>query len=420
MTLQQWTDAVWAMSQTLGLDPADTEFRLVPRERLWAIAATGLPDSPPHWTHGRDYWRFRQSQETGAAHLYEIVVRADPCIAYLDAANADADQELVVAHVAGHADLFKHHVAVADQRRDWPAILAAGSERVRDYQARWGGDLVETVWSAALALQEHVSDDTTTPPAPANPSPYAGLWDAPSRPVRQPPPRYALPTADVLGFIAAHGDLAPWAQDCLGLVRGTALYFAPQRRTKWIQEAYATWVEHRVCEALDWPNGARVSGALSSARVQWSHPLTLNWYDAGYRLLAWYEAQMDAAAVIALARSCADAQAIDRLVTAASVAELELYPYHWLRAPGEIHAVRLDADWRQIRSAWQDAVVERPPRVRVESVEQGVLVLAWEDPVPPDLTWATATLAAAQQLWGAPVRMLRPDGPPLTAKEGSS
>lgn len=420
MTLQAWTDAVWAMSHTLGLDPAETEFHLVPREHLWAVAATGLPESPPHWTHGRDYWRFRQSQETGQSHLYEIVVRADPCIAYLDAANPAVDQEMVVAHVAGHADLFAHHVAVADQRTDWPAVLAAGSERVRAYQEAWGVAAVEAIWSAGLALQDHVSEAKPRPPALAVPSPYAGLWDTTRPPVRQPPPRYALPTADVLGFIAAHGDLAPWARDCLGLVRGTALYFAPQQRTKWIQEAYATWAQHRICEALTWTNAARVSGAASNARVQWSHPLMLNWYDAGYRLLAWYESQTDAAAVIALARSCADAQAIDRLVTAASVADLDLYPYHWVPALGEIHAVRQKADWRQIRAAWQDAVTARPPRVRVEAVEHGTLVLAWEDPDPPDLTWAAATLTAAQHLWGAPVRLLRPDGPPLIAKEGSS
>ena len=422
MSLQAWADQAWRAARDAGWDPAECDFQIVPREIVWAAMAAPLPGGPPHWTQGRDYWVWRQHFEQGGGHLYEVVYPGTPCLAYLDGANAPATQEVVILHVLGHCDLFAHHRAYTDHQRGWGALWQAGGVRVRAYQDQYGVAAVEQCWSDALSLADQVDAAPAPPPAqPVPPAPWADLRARAPRPVRDRVPGAPDPTADVLGFIGARAPwLAPWQRDICGLVRGLALYQAPVRRTKWIQEAFATWTAHRLAERVPWSGPARIQAARDNAGVQWRHPAQLNWYDVGYRLLDWVAATEGEAAVRAAARAVTDSEAVDRWVTEASVAALELYTYTWQARGDEAVAVRQPRDWRTIRALWQNQMMERPPRVAVLAVEGSTLVLGWEDPGAPDIDWARATLAAVQRLWGGPVRLERPSGPPIYPMEGAS
>jgi len=420
-SVSAWAERVWRHARELGLDPAPTDFYVVPRETLWALAAYGVPHHPGHWRYGRDYWVLREQQVNGQGHLYEMVIRAEPVTAYLDAANSFSDQQLVIAHVAGHADLFQNHLLYRQQRPDWPAVLDAARNRWAEYRDRYGDRAVEQVWSDALALEDQVAEeDLAVEEPPPDRDPFADLWPGRGTPFRRPPDRYRLPTADVLGFIARYSPtLDDWQRDCLWLVRGTALYFWPQRLTKLVQEGYATWVQHRIMQDLDWAPGSRVQAAISSAAIEWASDLVVNPYDLGARLFAWLEARRGWEAVVEIARRVTDGELIARYVTEEAVRDLELYRYRWEEGGTEWDAVREAADWRAVRDAWNNQVVERPPRVSVSAVSgEGRLTLAWDDPVPPDIAEARRTLAAVRRLWGAPVRLEWAGGPPVLPEEG--
>lgn len=421
--LDAWVEAVWAAARSEGLDPAPTDFYLVPRESLWAIAAYGLPHHPGHWRYGRDYWVLRQQQVTGSARLYELVIRGEPVTAYLDAANSLAEQQLVVAHVAGHADLLRHHLLYRSQRSDWPAVLDAAHQRLMAYRDRFGEAVVEQVWNDALSLEDQVAEETPPPAveSAAETSPFGDLWrSASGAPARQPHPRWRLPTADLLGFLAREAPrLEEWQRDCVSMVRGTALYFWPQRVTKLVQEGFATWVQHRLVQVLDWAAPSRVQAAILNAGVEWPSEMVPNPYDLGGQLFLWLERHWGAPRVIALARELTDSELVSRWVTEEMVRDLELYRYRWRNDGGTWAAVRQGAAWTEVRDAWNNQIAEKPPRVAVVDVEAGgQLVLGWDDAAPPDLAAAQRTLAAVRRLWGGPVRLDRPGGPPVTEKEG--
>lgn len=422
MSLTRWAEQVWAAGRAGGWDPAETDFWIVPPATLFGLAVVGVPGHPPHWTYGRDYAVFRAQQQRGASRLYEMVIPGDPCQAYLSAWNSPADHEAVILHVAGHADLFAHHRAYDTLRRDWPTVWAAGAARLQAEAARRGLDQVERVWTAALSLANHVGLETPGPPASEasapEPSPWRSLWPgAAPTPVRTPPPRADVPTDDVLGFVATHSlVLEDWARDACLLLREHMRWQDPLRRTKWVQEAYATWTAHELAASLGWAGAHRLQAAFSDAAVQWRQPAVLNWYDVGYRLLAWWAERDGAASVRAHCRDATDAALLGRWLTPESVAALDLWTWDWTTTPtGERIGVRAARDWRAVRAAWVNAVVSRPPRVAVVDVERVTLVLRWDDAASPDEAWSRRTLDAVATLWGGPVRLERPGGPPWTS-----
>ncbi len=58
---------------------------------------------------------------------------ADPTIAYLVRSNSLMEQKLVMAHVMGHADFFKHNVWFAPTERHMVDRMVTHAERVRSW-----------------------------------------------------------------------------------------------------------------------------------------------------------------------------------------------------------------------------------------------------------------------------------------------
>jgi stage V sporulation protein R len=65
------------------------------------------------------------------------------------------------------------------------------------------------------------------------------------------------PERDVLGFILRHAPLSGWEADVLGIIRGEAMYFAPQGQTKIMNEGWATF----------WHTRLMTSGLASAAEI---------------------------------------------------------------------------------------------------------------------------------------------------------
>lgn len=415
---QDWIEEVWTLARASGMDPAETDFALVPGETLWAMASYGWPHAPAHWTFGRDYWRIRRQNMTGVSRLVELVVPGDPCLAYIDEASPLADQKLVVCHVAGHVDLFRRHPLFQESLRDMPRTFWSAAERASTYADEHGAEAVEGVMDAALSLQAQVGE----PPADAardDASPDFRDLFIPKTPgpARERPSRWALPTADVLGFIAAHAPLLePWERDLCEVVRLAGLARRATRLTKIVHEGYASWAHHHLLDAMPLSGQERIVSARSRALIGWESPAMVNPYDLGYRLFRFMEEQEGAPAVVASAPTLTDGEFLGRWLTEESVGALQLYRYHWVDAGRHWRATRDGGDWRAVRDELVDAMVEEPPHVAVEAVEPDyTLVLRWDDPAPPDEPWAKLTLDATARLWGGGVRLERERGPALIA-----
>ena len=137
-------DEIEGYARDYGLDFYDTIFEVVDADDLNEIAAYGgFPTRYPHWSFGMQYEELNRSYSYGLSKIYEMVINNDPCYAYLMRCNHVVDQKLVMAHVYGHCDFFKHNAFFSHTTRKMMDEIANHAARIRGYAERFGVDEVE-------------------------------------------------------------------------------------------------------------------------------------------------------------------------------------------------------------------------------------------------------------------------------------
>jgi stage V sporulation protein R len=219
------------------------------------------------------YEELKKGYDYGLSKIYEMVINNDPCYAYLMRCNHTVDQKLVMAHVYGHNDFFKHNAYFAHTSRKMMDEMANHGARIRRYVEKYGEDEVEQfldrcmsiddlidVHSTAIRRRAEVSrydfkpaegddealrltrfkskgymDDYINPPAAlkAEEEERRKAQEAATRNFPEHPEK------DVLLFLVEHAPLKPWQRDVLEIVRDEAYYFAPQAQTKIMNEGWA-------------------------------------------------------------------------------------------------------------------------------------------------------------------------------------
>lgn len=418
-TLLDWDAALQAACAERGWDAGPVAWRLVDADRLYELAAVGMPGVMRHWTHGRDYWYERSRLSRGAGRLYEMVVHAEPPIAYLLDGNTVAAQKLVMAHVRGHAQIFRGHRLFRAHPTDYPQRLAAQERRRAAYAQTYGPDAVDWVLDRAYALSDQVADEgeRAQPPRPARTDPYDDLFPRTAPPKRLRPPRYTLPTRDLLGFLARESPvLAVWERDLVACVRQEGLALAPNRAVKIIHEGWAAYVQQQLCTTLDVPAAEQIEMARVWAAVAAAPRDQINPYWFGWRFITWCLATHGPAATWAALCTETDASWIRNWLTPEAARALDLYQYTWQEETlpsGQAAWVarrtaqpRDPADWAAWREAWAAACVRAVPEIWVTGVDEATLVLTYQTPSQPlDDAWTVATLRAVRDLWGGPVRL---------------
>jgi stage V sporulation protein R len=104
-----------------------------------------------------EYEKLSKRDAYGLGRIYEMVINNDPCYAYLQESNSVTDQKLVMAHVYGHADFFKHNFWFSKTNRKMMDEMANHATRVRRHAERHGVEAVERFLDACLAI-EHLID----------------------------------------------------------------------------------------------------------------------------------------------------------------------------------------------------------------------------------------------------------------------
>ena len=263
-----------------GLDFFDTYFELLDFDQLNEIASFGgFPTRYPHWRFGMIYEEMMKGHAYGLRKIYELVINNDPVVAYLVRSNSDLEQKLVMAHVFGHADFFRHNGWFAATDRRMLDRMGGHSTRVRRHIDRHGHEKVERFLDACMSLENLIDplslymkrsadaeqlpnvDDKRIAAGRVHKlrveRPYMEQYINPpdvlqaelereeqklAQQKRFPPE----PVRDVVTFLLEHAPLADWQADCLEIIRREAYYFAPQRMTKIMNEGWASYVHSKL------------------------------------------------------------------------------------------------------------------------------------------------------------------------------
>lgn len=284
--LQDLQHEVEGYAREFGLDFFEVIFELLTYEEVNMVAAFGgYPNRYPHWRFGMDYEQLSKGYEYGLSKIYEMVINNDPTYAYLQEANPEVDQKLVMAHVYGHGDFFKNNFAFQHTNRKMMDEMANHSTRVRRWIDRLGIEEVESFIDRCLSLENlidyhapYIKRGASTLPEGEersrsirglrsereymdgyiNPPDYLHRLhqerEEAEREKRRFPER---PQRDVLRFLLEHAPLEPWEQEVLSIIREEAYYFAPQGMTKIMNEGWASY----------WHSTIMTTRALKSSEV---------------------------------------------------------------------------------------------------------------------------------------------------------
>ena len=429
-------DKIWTIAQRFGLDPFPVHFEIVPPTIMYEFGAYGLPERFSHWTHGRAYQQIKTLYDYGLSKIYELVINGNPAEAFLLENNPVLENEVVVAHVLGHVDFFKHNAYFQKTDRKMVEGASIHAERIRQYEFLHGAEEVEKFLDAVLSIQEHV-DATARPIAEPEPArnqasvpetPYDDLFylNGEGRP-KPVPPSHKLPPepdADLLGFIAKHARyLEDWQRDIVDLVRYEMLYFVPQMQTKIMNEGWASYWHARIIRELDLPTEEHVQFSRMHAGVLAPSRRQINPYYVGMKMLEDIEKRWDNPTeeererfgrqpgrgrdkLFEVRELESDASFLRGYLTKELVDELDLYLY---RLQGNQWVI-VEKDWEKVRDTLVRSVTAYGrPYIVVENGDyrrNGELFLSHLfEGEELDTVYAERTLRYVYQLWGRPVHL---------------
>ncbi len=384
--LQGERERIEAAARAAGLDFFPVRFELLAPRDVNALAAWGgFPVRYPMWRHGMEFDRLEKSRQWGLAKIYELVINNDPVVAYLVSTNSFMEQKLVMAHVFGHADFFKHNCHFRGTDRNMLERMAAHASCVRGWIDTRGQDAVERALDSALSLENLID-------------PFLAL-----RAQGQAGSKVQAPTFDVLGFLEQYAPVGDMARQMLGIVRAEAYYFQPQRMTKIANEGWATYWHSQILTRGILEDSEVVDFADCHSAATQASPGQLNPYKLGLEL--YRHAARLGRDLFALRATSSDAALIDELVDEEFVTEQALFLSSRNARSGKMEVT--DRDWRNVKRslleelAWGGLVKIELLGVGGE-LGQGEMVLEHHhDGRDLELEFAKQTLLCVARLWGA-------------------
>src|SRR5438128_3927567 len=90
-----------------------------------------------------------------------MVINNDPCYAYLMRSNHAVDQKLVMSHVYGNCDFFKHNAYFGHTNRKMMDEMANHGARIRHYAEKYGEDEVEHFMDRCMSIDDLIDVHST-------------------------------------------------------------------------------------------------------------------------------------------------------------------------------------------------------------------------------------------------------------------
>ncbi|EFO79111.1 SpoVR family protein [Oscillochloris trichoides DG-6] len=271
--LESAREEIEAHARAYGLDFFPIIYEVLDYRTLYETAAMGgFPTRYPHWRFGMDFDQLMKGHVWQGSTIYEMVINTNPSYAYLLEGNEDVTQKMVMAHVTGHVDFFKHNMWFAHTNRKMLDAMANHATRIQRIIDRIGYDVVEEFIDTCLSLENLI--DYHSPyikrPDAHTPQPLVGEEEPPvaqglrverdyMRDYINPPEYLAAQRQkiederakqrrfpehsqrDILLFLLNYAPLERWQHTVLEIVRDEAYYFAPQGMTKILNEGWASY-----------------------------------------------------------------------------------------------------------------------------------------------------------------------------------
>jgi len=97
--LEYWDAKIRDKVDEFGLSYFPQEFEVCDHEQMLGyMAYSGMPAHYPHWSYGKSYEKLKTLYDYGVSGLpYEMVINADPSLAYLMRGNSLCLQILTIA-----------------------------------------------------------------------------------------------------------------------------------------------------------------------------------------------------------------------------------------------------------------------------------------------------------------------------------
>lgn len=259
--LSRVLERVWPRVVDLGLDPGHVHFELVDTQTIADLAASGgLPARYGHWSFGKSRARLKTSFDYGLTQIYELVINHRPAYAFVDRSVSVPQALMIVAHVAAHADFFRHHRGFCDVKPDMIAVAARHRRRIAKLSQTYGIGEVESLIDAAHVLADFTGEQLDR----------AGIGQR---------------ADDVLGQAALFAPrLQDWEREVLAVVWDEARYFWPQQVTRMANEGYATFCHAEILHNLRLTPEEAWQTAHLAAQITAPTPPQLNPYQLGCRL----------------------------------------------------------------------------------------------------------------------------------------
>jgi stage V sporulation protein R len=438
--LATWDERVREKVAAFGLACYPQEFELCDHNQMLGyMAYSGMPSHYPHWSYGKAYEKLKTLYDYGVSGLpYEMVINANPALAYLMRDNTLLLQILTIAHVYGHNDFFRNNATFKSTRAEFTiSAFKAHAVRIRRYieDPSIGIDKVEHILDAAHALSlqcrrnlavrkrtiEEVRADlleAARPPA----DPFQSIHQRPkySEPdLRKVPPE---PDEDLLLFIRDHNPyLADWEKDLLTIVHEEAQYFIPQIETKIMNEGWASYWHKQILDSLDLPPELHIEFIVRHNQVVRPFPGGLNPYHVGLKV--WEDIrrryddptpeERDEVAdpeksglekLFEVRETDRDVSFLRRHLTERLIRELDLFE-HEARGDEVVVSHVADSDgWRTVKVALlQNVGTATIPVIKVDDADFGgtrtLYLVHYHDGRDLQLEYAEKTLAYLYRLW---------------------
>jgi stage V sporulation protein R len=453
--LESWIERIWDKAQEFGLRPFTTHFEIVPATIMYEFGSYGLPGRFSHWTHGRSYHQMKTMYDFGLSKIYELVINSDPCYAFLMEANTPLENKLVVAHVLAHCDFFRHNAFFAKTNRQMVETASINAERIRRYEFEHGTREVERFLDAVLSIEDHVDPldiaSARRDPEKANEkpkvrtTPYDDLLELDDRGKQDAatPPKLSTlgkakkfpvePERDLLAFLMEHApDLEDWQRDVIAIVRQERLYFAPQMRTKILNEGWASLWHSRILRELDLPTDEYTEFARLHSSVAAPSRRSLNPYHVGMKLLEHVEQRWENPSEEDRQRmGLAGGQGKEKLfevreletdlsfmrtyLTKDAMEDLDLYTYEYENGAWKI----TEKNWEKVRDQIVRSLTHYGiPYIMVEDADykrnRELYLKHYYDGDELDIKYAEKTMQYVYELWGRSVHLESSiDGKPI-------
>jgi stage V sporulation protein R len=324
--LEKWDEKIRERVNFYGLSCYPQDFEICDHaDMIGYMAYHGMPAHYPHWSYGKSYERLETLYKYGVSGLpYEMVINANPSLAYLMKDNSLLLQILTIAHVYGHNDFFRNNILFqATHAEHTMSMFKAHAGIVRSYieDPSIGIDKVEAILDAAHALSLHRSHryighkETRSQQIDRLREKYfpKKSVDNPLLQQRQSTEEQRKaedaflaeiqripidPDPDILIFIAENNPLlSEWERNLLRFADEDAKYFLPQMETKIMNEGWASYWHKRILDDLELSEGLRTEFAVRHNQVLRPHPGSINPYHLGFTIWnavqLWFDGSRD-------------------------------------------------------------------------------------------------------------------------------